>query len=329
MIFKSRVKPMLQSSLKVILVLTLLLFITGNGFANLSLTYDSNHIFNSSIITEAQSSWFSTNGDYYFTSSFQNDRIYRYAVATPWDITTMTYDSNFYIGNQNTAMKQLFFDSTGTKLFMVGISGANDKVYSYTLSTPWDITTAVYVSEYYVGSNNNDPEDVFFKSDGTKMYILGPGSPMQGIIQYTLSTPWDITTATYDKNAKARNNTVLSFYFYSSGKYILISEYATATVGLYYLATPWDISTMIYDSNVSLSVNTKGLFVNEDTSSFYGVRSGSNTLMKYNINELVSPVTTFSSSQIVGTTDQNITLSCTNNSSGCKAINYNINNNKK
>ena len=38
------------------------------------------------------------------------------------------------------------------------------------------------------------------------------------------------------------------------------------------------------------------------------------------------PVTTFSSFQVEGTTDQNITLTCTDNNTGCKTINYNINN---
>ena len=38
------------------------------------------------------------------------------------------------------------------------------------------------------------------------------------------------------------------------------------------------------------------------------------------------PVTTFSSFQVANTTDQNITLTCTDNNTGCKTINYNINN---
>lgn len=39
------------------------------------------------------------------------------------------------------------------------------------------------------------------------------------------------------------------------------------------------------------------------------------------------PTTTFSSFQVPNTTDQNITLTCTDNNTGCKAINYNIDNN--
>ncbi len=38
------------------------------------------------------------------------------------------------------------------------------------------------------------------------------------------------------------------------------------------------------------------------------------------------PTTTFSSFQVPNTTDQNITLTCTDNNTGCKYINYNVNN---
>jgi len=40
---------------------------------------------------------------------------------------------------------------------------------------------------------------------------------------------------------------------------------------------------------------------------------------------ITPPTTTFSSFQVPNTTDQNITLACTDNNSGCKTINYNIN----
>ena len=43
------------------------------------------------------------------------------------------------------------------------------------------------------------------------------------------------------------------------------------------------------------------------------------------IRDITPPVTTFESFQVEGTTDQNITLTCTDNNTGCKYFNYNIN----
>ena len=55
-----------------------------------------------------------------------------------------------------------------------------------------------YVDDIDVPANNengqNIPQGVTFNSDGTKMYIIG--SSANRIIQYTLSTPFDISEAT-------------------------------------------------------------------------------------------------------------------------------------
>lgn len=44
------------------------------------------------------------------------------------------------------------------------------------------------------------------------------------------------------------------------------------------------------------------------------------------IGDITPPTTTFSSNQVPNTTDQNITLTCTDNNSGCQYINFRINN---
>ncbi|GAH99215.1 unnamed protein product, partial [marine sediment metagenome] len=40
-----------------------------------------------------------------------------------------------------------------------------------------------------------EPYNLFFKPDGTKMYVVDLGAE---VFQYTLSTPWDVSTANYD-----------------------------------------------------------------------------------------------------------------------------------
>ena len=52
--------------------------------------------------------------------------------------------------------------------------------------------------------------------------------------------------------------------------------------------------------------------------------STSTSCQNISTGDWTAPVTTFTSNQVVGTTDQNITLTCTDNNSGCKAINYKI-----
>ncbi len=73
--------------------------------------------------------------------------------------------------------------------------------------------------------------------------------------------------------------------------------------------------TELTDYNVCLTIQDTTLSLEDST------------CQTISITDITPPVTTFSSFQVEGTTDQNITLTCTDNNTGCKTINYNIDNN--
>lgn len=74
-------------------------------------------------------------------------------------------------------------------------------------------------------------------------------------------------------------------------------------------------ATELTDYNICLHVDTNVSDVNGDK------------CYSFNTGDWTPPVTTFSSFQVPNTTDQNITLTCTDNNTGCKTINYKIDNN--
>ena len=78
-------------------------------------------------------------------------------------------------------------------MYIIGTSG--DDVNEYDLSTPWDISTASFNQNFSVSAQETSPQDVFFKPDGTKMYVLGSGG--DDVNEYDLSTAWDISTASF------------------------------------------------------------------------------------------------------------------------------------
>ena len=49
---------------------------------------------------------------------------------------------------------------------------------------------------FSVSSETNSVLDVRFNTDGSSMYVLGGDNDT--IFQYTLATPWDVSTAEYD-----------------------------------------------------------------------------------------------------------------------------------
>lgn len=127
-------------------------------------------------------------------STTRND-VYEYDLSTAWDVTTALYLQTYAILEEDD-VKGMFIKPDGAKMYIVGAIG--DKVYEYDLGTPWNVTTSVYSQQFSVAAQDTGPSDLFFKADGTKMFIVGDIG--NDINEYDLVTPWDITTASFIQN---------------------------------------------------------------------------------------------------------------------------------
>ena len=100
------------------------------------------------------------------------DYVHEYDLVVPWDILTLVYTGNFfYVGSQETNPTALFFKPDGTKMYVTGSTG--DDVNEYDLSVAWDVSSAVYSQLFSVAAQESNPYALFFKPDGTKMYVMG------------------------------------------------------------------------------------------------------------------------------------------------------------
>ena len=191
-----------------------------------------------------------------------------------YDLANASYDSvSFSVAGQETIPRGLFFKPDGTKMYVVG--QADDEVLEYDLSTAWGISTASYLQAFSVGTQEAFPAGIFFKTDGTKMYITGPAG--DDVNEYTLSTAWDITTASYSQNfsVASQDTTPLDLSFKSDGTKMYFVGGTNDAVYEYNLSTAWDISTASYSQNFSLSSqiteNAQGLSFKPDGTKMYVV----------------------------------------------------------
>lgn len=166
------------------------------------------------------------------------------ATATGWDLSTAAYaNKSVSVSSQTTTPTGVSFSTDGTKMYVT-----DDKVYQYTLSIPWDVSTATYASKNYDPTTQaNEPGQVQFSSDGTKMYVLDELT--DDVFQYTLSTPWDVSTGSYASksfSATAQDTDPRSFAFNDTGSICYVMGDANNTVYQYTVGTPWDISTATY-----------------------------------------------------------------------------------
>ena len=117
--------------------------------------------------------------------------------STAWDVSTAYNSTSFNITPQvQSQAYDIFFNSSGNKMYITNLSGPRQYFFQYTLSTPWDISTATYDNINFSHTEDSDAKGIFINSSGNKLYVAGDNT--NKIHQFTLSTPWDISTATYD-----------------------------------------------------------------------------------------------------------------------------------
>jgi DNA-binding beta-propeller fold protein YncE len=226
---------------------------------------------------------FKTDGTKMYVLGNTGDDVNEYDLATPWDVTTATYLRVFSVASQETNPFGLFFKPDGTKMYICGTTG--DDVNEYNLSTAWNISTASFVQLKSVATEDTAPVALFFKPDGTKMYVLG--NTGDDVNEYDLSTPWDVSTASYVQNfsVAAQETVPYGLTFELNGNKFYIIGHTNDTVYEYSMTTPWDISTASYTSNSWLvpDATPYGLTFKPDGTKLFVVGAGNDKVYAYQV----------------------------------------------
>jgi sugar lactone lactonase YvrE len=202
--------------------------------------------------------YFSSDGTKMYTIGTGNDRVNEYVLSTAWNVFTASYSTFISVVTQETSPNGLAFSTDGTKMYVVG--QGQDTVFQYTLSTAWLVSSATYASKSVVvsqGGTETVPTAVEFSDDGTTMYVVG--STLDTVHQYTLSTAWDVSTATYASKSfsvTTQSSQPQGVRFADSGTKMYIMN-QTSVIYQYALSTAWDVSTASYGS-VSFNLSTIG-----------------------------------------------------------------------
>lgn len=236
--------------------------------------------------TTPQDLFFKSDGLTMYLIGSTDDSVDQYTLSTAWDLSTASYASKtFYVGTQEGGPTSVRFKSDGTKMYVVGFN--TDAVYQYTLSTAWDVSTASYDTvTFSVSAQDTAPSGIEFKSDGTKMYIIGAAN--NTVYQYTLSTAWNLSTASYDSvnfSASAQSSDSKSIFIKSDGTKMIIVDNSSDSVYRYSLSTAWDVSTASYDTSsfsvASQALIPSGVFFSSDGTKMYITDDESNAIYQY------------------------------------------------
>ena len=137
------------------------------------------------------------------------------------------------------------------------------------------------------GSNGqNIPHGVAFNSDGTKMYIIGASA--NRVIQYTLSTPFDISEATLLAGSVCTEGIAgdgLKITFNSDGTKFFLVDDGTQDVEILTLTTAYDISTCSNTGSKDFgTTNLRDLkFSNDGKKVFLYDEGGTHSIKQYSL----------------------------------------------
>ena len=201
------------------------------------------------------------------------DAIFEWDLTKAYDVTTADLVHSFNTNSYQTNNRAITFKPDGTKVYTVGYQG--DTADQYDLSDAWNVASAVHVTEFSVASQEANPEAIEFKPDGTKMFVLGTSG--DDINEYTLSTAWDLSTATFSQASSSLSGTETApkgMAFKPDGTSVWIVGNNSDSVDRYDLSTPWDVSTISYgNEDISIGLNPDSIWFKSDGSAFYAVQN--------------------------------------------------------
>lgn len=244
---------------------------------------------------------FNNNGTKLYLIGEQNNLIHEYTLSTAYDISTSSYNSVTFNPSVLTPL-DIKWKPDGTKLYVMDYdSSVRGTIYTFNVSTPWDITTASSASETFRGNAQDNSFIKFaFKTDGTMLFKLG----RQGnrVHAYNLSTAWDVSSATYASAELPMANVVANstvgtsmngLAFNSSGTKLFVAVYHSSNTSnnrIYEidLSTAWDIGI---DNNGN--GNYAGVYLNTDR--VINVLFNGNGSQVYAMNNTTDTILTYSS----------------------------------
>ena len=171
------------------------------------------------------------------------------------------YDGHATMGGYGKFFEGISFNNDGTKMYLsdeARYSSFNSILVhnQYTLSTPYDISTANPDNKRLEGPSTNTPKIgvLEFNNDGTKAFNIearnNNSMHLNHIVEYNLTSPYDIDTATKvnEKNFNrvidfAFNQDGTKFFYLSNGWHNNAASPHASRLFQYDLGTPYDLDT--------------------------------------------------------------------------------------
>ncbi|MCK5286116.1 MAG: hypothetical protein KAJ58_02745 [Candidatus Pacebacteria bacterium] len=232
---------------------------------------------------------FNTDGTKMFIPGNDGDDVNEYHCTTGFDVSTCSYDSVFSFSAQETEPRGIAFNTNGTQMYIVGVTG--DDVNEYHCTAAFDVSTCSYDSVFSVSAQDSNPHGIAFNPSGTKMFIVGITGV--DVNEYHCSTGFDVSTCSYNSNfsVSAQESLPIGIAFNTNGTQMYIVGVTGDDVNEYHCTTAFDVSTCSYDSVFSVSAqetDSRYISFNRDGSKMFIIGGNGDDVNEYHLDPPVS-----------------------------------------
>jgi len=130
------------------------------------------------------------------------------------------------------------------------IAGLNtDRVHQYSLPSPWMVSGAVYDNRSALINQDTAPQEIVFRPDGLKMYMVGTTNDR--VYQYTLTGARQVNTSSYDGVSllvSSQDGTPNGLSFSPDGTRLYIVGASNDRVYQYILTGARNVATALYNN---------------------------------------------------------------------------------
>jgi uncharacterized protein YhjY with autotransporter beta-barrel domain/6-phosphogluconolactonase (cycloisomerase 2 family) len=202
-----------------------------------------------------------------------------------------TFVDSFSVVTQEDNPTGVTFNNDGTKMFVSGNAG-ND-VGEYSLTTPFDVSTATFVVRFNASTQDSNPSGVAFNNDGTKMFVIGFSG--NDVNEYTLSTGFDLTsTVTFNDfngdgtgfSVNDQESSPRDVTFNNDGTKMFVTGKDSDNVNEYTLTTGFDVSSAAFVHKFSVLAqenNSSGVAFNNDGTKMFIVGFSGDDVNEYTL----------------------------------------------
>ena len=215
------------------------------------------------------------------------DDIHEYTLSRPYDPSTRTFRVGIAAGlpTNSNMVRQIQFNNDGSKMFISTRGNPNkcadpcvhNRIWQYSLSTNFDISTATYSNNFF--SVDNEVTQIFgsfeFNNDGSMMFATDAafnGSSTEKVYQYSLSTPFDLSSTVtlvrskalqsardFDLGNLVPDNEPLGIEFNHDGTRLFLVGKFRNDISQYTLSEGFNIDTASLDGGLQVGLDPSGV----------------------------------------------------------------------